>query len=86
LYLGDCLIRIADGYVGDYNIKENTRIIADGAFAGCSGLSSITIPNSVTSIGWIAFFGCYSLKSVKVPSHTKIGIAAFPDHTQIIRK
>ena len=24
LYLGDCLIRIADGYVGDYNFKANT--------------------------------------------------------------
>ena len=28
------------------------------AFFGCSGLTSVTIPNSVTSIGWCPFEGC----------------------------
>ena len=31
--------------------------IGDGAFSGCSGLTSVTIPNSVTSIGYKAFKG-----------------------------
>jgi hypothetical protein len=80
LYLGDCLIRLADGYVGDYNIKESTRLIADGAFDGCSGLSSITIPNSVTSIGEDAFYDCSGLTSVTIPnSVTSIGEYAFYD-------
>ena len=37
-------------------------------FSGCSGLTSITIPNSVTSIGSYAFRGCSGLTSVKVES------------------
>ena len=86
LYLGDCLIRIADGYVGDYNIKENTRLIADYAFKDCSGLTSVTIPNSVTIIGDYAFKYCSGLTSVFVPAHTEIGEDAFPSHTRIIRK
>ena len=39
-------------------IKEGTILIADYAFSGCSGLTSVTIPESVTSIGIRAFYGC----------------------------
>ena len=35
--------------------------IGDWAFAGCTGLTSIEIPDSVTSIGEVAFSGCDSL-------------------------
>lgn len=38
-------------------IKEGTLGIAQGAFDGCSGLTSFTIPNSVTAIGEKAFRG-----------------------------
>ena len=37
------------------------------AFSGCSGLTSVTIPNSVTSIGSYAFSGCNSLASITLP-------------------
>ena len=46
-------------------------IIGAGAFGGCCGLTSITIPNSVTSIGRSAFGNCSSLKSIILPSGTK---------------
>ena len=39
------------------NIKEGTVSISGYAFYGCTGLTSITIPNSVTSIGGSAFSG-----------------------------
>ena len=38
-----------------------------GAFNGCSSLTSVTIPKSVTSIGLNAFNGCNGLKKVIVP-------------------
>ena len=36
------------------------------AFSNCSGLTSLTIPSSVTSIGWGAFCGCSGLTSIYV--------------------
>ena len=45
---------------------------------GCSGLTSITIPNSVTSIGNSAFSYCSGLTSITIPnSVTSIGDYAF---------
>ena len=57
--------------ITNYVVKAGTRVICDGAFANCSGLTSVTIPNSVTSIGDRAFEGCSSLKYIIIPSGTK---------------
>ena len=70
---------------GDYvpiSLKEviitGGESIGDNAFYYCSGLTSITIPSSVTSIGKDAFNNCSSLTSIEIPSSvTSIGSAAF---------
>ena len=50
------------------------------AFAWCSGLTSVTIPNSVTSIGNYAFEYCSGLTSVTIGNGvTSIGSWAFRD-------
>ena len=60
----------------DYN-GENYAI-GNYAFSGCTGLTSIVIPNSVTSIGESAFSGSSSLTNIIIGnSVTTIGDYAF---------
>ena len=52
--------------------------IGTSAFYGCTGLTSITIPDGVTSIGYRAFYGCTGLTSITIPDGvTSIGSSAF---------
>ena len=61
-----------------YVVREGTEVICDGAFEQCKSLESITIPNSVTSIGDGAFSDCESLESITIPnSVTYIGDRTF---------
>ncbi len=52
--------------------------IGEAAFANCSSLIEVVIPNSVISIGDYAFDGCRSLTSVTIPNSVRsIGHDAF---------
>ena len=58
------LIETTNANLSTYNINAQTKYIGYMAFYGCQRLSSITIPDSVTSIGSSAFNACPSLTSV----------------------
>ena len=54
-YTGEVTIPDSIVYQGaTYSVTS----IGNYAFSGCSGLTSIAIPNSVTSIGQDAFYNC----------------------------
>ncbi len=73
LYFGNELLTVIeeDDLTGEKNINNY-------AFMGCKSLTSVTIPNSVTSIGSYVFYGCTGLTSVTIPdSVTGIGNYVF---------
>jgi len=78
LYLGNILIKAKDNVSGEHNIKSGAKTIVGGAFLGCTNLTTINIPDSVTSIGDGAFLGCTNLTKINIPdSVTSIGEWAF---------
>ena len=61
-------------------VKYAVTDIGYRAFYDCTGLTSVTIPNSVKNIDYLAFQNCVSLTSVTIPnSVTNIGGTAFAD-------
>ena len=81
LYLdGWCFGIKGNAQAGSLSILEGTRGISRSAFADCSELTSVSIPDSVAYIDDFAFSGCKKLKSVALgKSLTKIGNSAFDD-------
>ena len=76
-----------DNAQGDIKIESSVVIngqtyavtsIAEGAFQGCTGMTSVEIPNTVATIEQNAFNGCAGLREIKIGSGVKeIGSKAF---------
>ena len=59
-----------------YNTSND--VIGEFAFYGCSGLTSLNLPDGITSIGESAFSNCSGLTSLTLPDGiTSIGEYAF---------
>lgn len=58
------LVRIKAGNITELKISSRTRFILDHAFADGKDLRSVTLPLSITHIGYAAFASCYSLHAV----------------------
>jgi hypothetical protein len=72
-YLGNSRTVSVPGAIDGYPVTT----IADCAFQN-SRVTSVILPDSVTSVGWFAFANCASLESVTLPaSVTAIAYAAF---------
>ena len=72
------LILVNSKNVGQLTINEDTRIIANNAFEGCTELSGITIPQNVVMISDNAFAGCTGITEMVIPDNVQsIGLGAF---------
>ena len=72
------LILYPMGKIGNYAIPDSVKTIEAVAFSGCSGLTSVTIGNSVETIGDNAFSGSGLKGTLTVPNSVKtIGGCAF---------
>jgi len=73
-----------------YEIPNGVTKIEDGAFSGCSKLTSITIPVSVTDIGNMVLDRCSGLTEINVdsnnPAYVSVdGVLFSADKTELIR-
>ena len=67
-----------------YNIKIGSRDISQEAFRGCTSLASLTLGDSIQSIGESAFRACSSLTEVKIPNLvTRLGDYCFASTTAL---
>ena len=70
--------------VKNYILGNGVTSIGSSAFSGCTGMTSVTIPEAVTSIGDYAFSGCTGLTSVTIPEGVPdIGRGTFSNCTAL---
>lgn len=62
---GYTVVGLYESHVWDYWYNKNDK--TSGTFQGCTGLTSVVIPNTVQSIQQSAFAGCSSLVSITIP-------------------
>ena len=75
-YSGDIII--PEKIKGNDGVEYIVASLGASCFEGCTGLTSITIPSSVTSLGGACFSGCSGLTSITIPSSvTSLGEFCF---------
>ena len=77
-YIGDILIWADSAVSGKINVKNGTRIIANGTFYNNKNITEVTFPDSLRIIGDKAFSCCSLLEKADLPDGVEvIGLEAF---------
>ena len=66
------LVQVPAALEGTYTIPEGVITIGNTAFHGCTGLTEITIANTVKDIYGYAFYDCSSLTRLAIPASVEI--------------
>ena len=75
---GNTLLLCPPGKAGAYSVPASVTTIAAGAFAHCSGLSSVALPATLSSLPADAFYYADGISSLALPSSlSSIGDWAF---------
>jgi hypothetical protein len=81
----DTLLVCPLGKSGNYTIPENVKYVSFSAFNGCSNITSITFPTTLTGIGNYAFAYCTGLNKIQIPKSTSnIANGAFYSCTNLV--
>ncbi len=64
----------AGSIITEITIPKTVKTIGNGAFAFCSKLAKVIIPegSSLETIGQYSFYGCTNLETVEIPSESKL--------------
>ena len=72
--LGDCPIVT----IGNTTITDAERNSKGYLFAGCTGLTAVTLPPTLVNLGSATFYNCYNMPSYQIPASVeKIGHYCF---------
>lgn len=90
-YVAHCLVAADPGSVGTFTVRDGTLRIAEGAFAGCDGITELALPSSILSSGLPdgVFDDCTSLEAFETTAdgaffardgvlYSRIAIACVP--------
>ena len=68
LYADHVLLDARSSLSGAVELPEKNRVIAGGAFYGCTALTGITLPENLISIGAESFYYCTNLEQLCIPN------------------
>ena len=68
----EILVQLTNTKFSVYAIHPDTKVLGGGVFQNCKNLTSIVIPNNVSTIGMAAFENCSKLTSVIIPDSVTI--------------
>ncbi len=66
------LIACPAGKTGSYSITNEVNKLGGYAFSDCSGLTNISIPQTITTISSNAFYNCTGLTSIIIPNRANV--------------